>query len=405
MRWRFNWEKLQGYGASLTDHLENIPLPTRKIMSDMVFKDMNITTLRMWKWHDENFFMRYVNSKVIEFAKQAGVNTLLLAPGGKNPPTDMSAYVDDIARIINRLKTEAGFQVNVTGLANEPDTWTSADIANGLVKLRNSLNNSGNQSVKIVAPESSNCDDHWYDILIDVKDKYPTAWKNVDYIASHSYNMAALEKWAQLSFTTNKDYWMTESSNNGLDSETNDNEATSLAGRFLNDMNHGVTNWVYFIAYASDTEDSMTKFIVYDIPTNKIIVFCKYYYIKQLFTTFRKGATFRKVLANGSDEMNQTYKSKSPYNAAVAQNADGSWSLSVANGTGIQEFNPQPYKFTFDVPELAKRSNQKFTVLRTNLTKEIVNEGKITMKKGRISIVVYPKEVVTLTTIPPFSKK
>ncbi|NDP19563.1 MAG: hypothetical protein GZ091_00570 [Paludibacter sp.] len=392
-------QTLEGYGASITDHVDNIPESTRKIMSDMVFKDMNLTTLRMWKWNDAEFWRHYVDSKVIEFAKQGGVNTLLLAPGGKNPPKDMNTYVDDISKLTNRLKNEAGFQINVTGLANEPDTWTAEDIASGLVKMRESLNASGNQSVKIVAPESSNCDDHWYNIMIDVKDKYPTAWNKVDYIASHSYGMSALENWAQLSFDSKKNYWMTEASSNGLDSETNDNEAASIASRFLNDMNHGVTNWIYFIAYSSDTEDSMTKFVVYDIPSNKIIVFCKYYYMKQLFTTFHKGAIFRKVLANKNNEMNQTYKSKSPYNAAVAQNADGSWSLSVVNGTGIHDINPLPYKFTFNVPELAKYANLKFTVLRTNVTKKIVNEGKLIMKKGRISITVNPKELVTLTTI------
>ncbi|NDP19565.1 MAG: T9SS type A sorting domain-containing protein [Paludibacter sp.] len=390
-------QELKGVGASLTDHITTIPDATRKTMSDMVFKDMNMNILRMWREDDANFYTNFVNSNAISYAQQGGVTTLLLAPGsGVNPPSDMTAYANDIANFTNKLKTEKGIQLNVTGVANEPDNWTSANIADAITKIRTALNANGNSTMKIVAPESSNCDDHWYDIMVGVKNSYGSAWNTLNGIASHSYNMCATEKWAQFAFTNNKEYWMTEASANGLDSPTNDNEATSLTGRFLNDMNHGVSNWIYFIAYSSDTNDSLTKFMVYDTSTGQIIVFCKYYYMKQLFTTFKKGAIFRHVLANGSGEMNQTDSYKSPYNAAAAKNPDGSWNLSGVNGTGIQGYTAQSYKFTFDVSELTGAGNVPFTVLRTNVTKKIVNEGTVTMVNGRVSIVVGPKEVVTL---------
>ncbi|MGV8877725.1 MAG: hypothetical protein ACOH2A_01710 [Sphingobacteriaceae bacterium] len=394
-------QTLQGVGAGLTDHITSIPDATRKVMSDMVFKDMNMNILRLWRQNDADFYNNFVNSKAISYAQQAGVTTLLLAPGsGVNPPIDMSAYAKDIANLVNKLKAEKGIQLDATGVANEPDSWKTADLAEAINKIRTVLNNNGNSAMKIIAPESANCDQHWYGIIQGLKNDHPAAWNNLNAIASHSYNMSALESWAQISLANNKEYWMTEASNNGLDSPNDDVEATSLAGRFLNDMNHGVTHWIYFIAYASDKNDSMTKFMVYDVPTQEIIVFCKYYYMKQLFTTFKKGAIFRHVLANGSDEMDQTYNNKCPYNAAAAKNPDGSWNLSSVNGSGIQGFAAKSYKFTFDVPELANAGKVAFTILRTNVTKKIAKEGVATMKNGRVSIVLGPKEVVTLTSGP-----
>jgi hypothetical protein len=76
-------------------------------------------------------------------------------------------------------------------------------------------------------------------------------------------------EFAEIIAGTDKQHWMTEASDNGNESEADVNLAAATGVRFLNDLNHGVTHWVYFIGFhespdVTNDQDNATKFMGYD---------------------------------------------------------------------------------------------------------------------------------------------
>ena len=340
------------------------------------------------------------------------------------PRDKLPAYADIIAEFIEQIQRETGVLINVTGLQNEPndlDRIAPADFDVAVKSLRAALDARGLQKVKVIGPEQANVDGTMADALKSIKAD-AVAWRDLDGIASHSYNMAANDATAQTiaapDGSNTKSYWMTEASANGAEVPGNALQGASLATRFLSDMNHRVTNWIHFIGFETpDPNDNATRIIAYTVEPLKITKFQKYDYYKSLADTFDVGAKFRQSSSDTEGEMTWTYGPKPRITVAAARNPDETWGIGISNFTAPQfsenptndgfenGFKAQTFDVTVQVPEL---KNALFTVHR-NGPNENENGKVLAMQNGTITIRnVSPLELVTLrsakieaTTGPP----
>ena len=178
----------------------------RAQLSQMLFGDLKLTSLRMWLNLNEyapdektrttaDFRARYIDSGLIADAQKNGVVDLLLAPdnapvflkekregGGQDyaiPRDKLPAYADIIAEFIEQIQRETGVLINVTGLQNEPndlDRIAPADFDVAVKSLRAALDARGLQKVKVIGPEQANVDGTMADALKSIKAD-AVAWK------------------------------------------------------------------------------------------------------------------------------------------------------------------------------------------------------------------------------------
>jgi hypothetical protein len=105
--------------------------------------------------------------------------------------------------------------------------------------------------------------------------------------------------------------------------------------------------------------------------------------------------------------MENRYGHKPPLCAAAGINPDATWSLAVANQTGIPSPLDAPpdyaiyepantYDITFDVEELRSAGDQKLDMFVSSGTRQIAREAEMTMTQGRVTVTVAPHELVTL---------
>jgi hypothetical protein len=409
-------QTFSGFGASEVQPNGTIPDPQRSQMEAAVFNTLHAKILRLWVGSDPNtsessmkstFYSTYVDSNVISRITAEGVTTLLLAPArGEAEPTDnLDTYAAKLAQFILDVKNERGIVINVTGVANEPQNWTPAEITSAVKYLRTELDNRGLTSVQIIAPECASGDSNC-DAKLDGLHGDFTAWTDLYGIASHSYNMAATSN--EASRTYGKPYWITEAADDGNETAENTSFAASIAARFLNDMNHLVTDWVFFIGFSDSTNvttdnDSATKLMIYDQATGTIFTPLKYYYFQQLLSTFDVGSVFRATTSATEGDMAYSYGQKPAINAAAAVNPDGSWGISVVNDTGTccngsisQWYSATTYNVTINVSELSGSGSKTFTLYRSKANTHFVNEGSVTMTNGSITLTISPGELISL---------
>ncbi len=409
-------QTFSGFGTSEVQPSNPIPDPQRAQMEAAIFHTLNAKILRLWVGSDptvseasmkSTFYSTYVDSNVISRITSQGVTTLLLAParGESEPTDDLDAYAAKLAQFILDVKNERGVVINATGVANEPQNWTPAEITTAVKDLRTELNNRGLTGVQIVAPECASADSNC-DAKLDGLHGDSTAWADLYGIASHSYNMAATSN--EASRTYGKPYWITEAADDGNETAENTSFAASIAARFLNDMNHLVTNWVFFIGFSDSANvttdnDTATKLMVYDRATGTIFTPLKYYYFQQLLSTFDVGAVFRATTSATESDMAYTYGQKPAINATAAVNPDGSWGISVVNDTGTccngsisQWYSATTYNVTVNVNELSGSGSKTFTLYRSKANTHFVNEGPDTMTNGSITLTISPGELVSL---------
>ena len=419
-------QTFKSFGASqVTD--TNIPSPAREEMTDLVYGDLGMKVLRLWlgtgsgvsvQTMKNAFYNQYVNNNTIGLIQSRipGVTTLLLGPalGHNQPGEPIPDYSAKIAEFILEVKNERGVLINVTGVANEPGAWTTQQMVDAVKYLRLELDKRGLNYVKIIAPECASNDADLNNKL-DGLHNDPEAWNSLFGIASHSYNMAATQ--AQVNRAHGKDFWITEASNNGNEPAEDEDMACIAAARFLNDMNHSVTDWVWFIGYGLSNNvvtdnDNATKLMVYDKATSKVFIHLKYYYFKQLLTAFDTGSIFRRVTSATEADMPYTYGQKPAVNAAAARNPDGSWAVGIVNETGRPGYPPlsnwypaQTYQMNVSIEELAGTGTQTFKLYRSSAGHHFEDAGMIEVTDGHFSVVVAPEELVTLRSpaIPKIS--
>ncbi|CAN5494323.1 hypothetical protein BH09VER1_BH09VER1_42630 [soil metagenome] len=404
-----------GFGASQVgeEFGHYAPEPYRSQMADLVYRDLKARVLRLWVQAGPEhslaemkaaFYAQYVDNGVISLITQRGVSTLLLAPArGMDAPKDsLPAYAAKIAQFIADLKTERGMSIAVTGIANEPEGWSGEQLAETIKLLRAELDRRGLEKVGIIAPEDPSANEA-YDAHVAALRADPAAWAALAGVASHSYNMALRDEGE-----AGKPLWITEAADDGSESGEDEARAASLAGRFLNDLNHGACWWIYFkgFSYSPDVakdDYSASRLTQYDAARGGIVTHLKYYYLKQLLAAFEVGTVLRRCESAAEGRMVYTYGLKPKACAAAGVDPDGSWALGVVNLTGLPGRNEiarwQPaetLEVTVKIDELATAPDRVFRLTRSRAGQHAVEGGEVTMKGGSVSLRIAPMELITL---------
>ncbi|MGB3652520.1 MAG: hypothetical protein WBA41_15055 [Rivularia sp. (in: cyanobacteria)] len=397
----------------------------KDLLSKLVWKDAKFKILRLWfnpnkyapvpgKQDSSQFVQSFIKSGLISDALARGCTTLLLAPNripeymgpkkGYIYDREIKKYAALLANFILQIKQEYGVEIHATGVLNEPNDkpikLSKSQWPTMIKILRRELNNRGLKNVKIIAPEFANADSHAVKFIKTIKED-SQAWDSLAAISTHSYNMAAIKPVSDLIQGTDKEYWQTEAGTTGPEAPGNALNAASGASRFLNDMNHKVTHWIWFIGYHyADPKDDATRLIRYSGNRFSYDILQKYYYFLQLSQTFDVGAVFRKSVSSLEGEMNWTYGKKPQITVASAKNPDGSWGIALSNYTSDRFIAPSAsewtktqkgskaatFKVTVFVKELERAGNIKMKVYRSNSNVNNVYVGNLVMHNGKVTI-------------------
>ena len=414
-------QTLAGFGCSLVDlSRAKLPAAARAEMFDRVFGDLHMNVLRLWADSGANrgvaqmksrFYATYVDSGVIADAQQRGVTTLLLAPArGERPPTEpIAEYAAKLATFIADVQAERGIAIGATGIANEPSGFTPPQMAEAVRRLRQELDARGLGKVVIIAPEWASADGAALRSISALKAD-PAAWAALGAIATHSYNMAATSQFSATIAGTDKQYWMTEASDNGHEGEADVNRAASITARFLNDLNHGVTHWIYFIGFHDSPDiakdrDNATKLMVYDYRQQRIYRHLKYDWFRQLRAALPNGSRLYPVSARPGGDLAFSYGQKPWLNAAAARRPDGGWSLAMVNlsgvtpDSGISQWHPAAaLNVTWQVTPLAGEGATTWNVFRSDATQRFAPAGQAMLTNGAVTLTLEPGELITLVS-------
>jgi hypothetical protein len=414
-------QTLDGFGCSLVDLSESkMPDSARAEMFDRVFGDLRMNVLRLWAEAGDDrtaaqmlsdFYRSYVDSGVIADAQKRGVTTLLLAPArGESALTEpIPDYARKLADFIQGLKTERGIRISVTGIANEPGGFNPSQVAEAVRVLRQELDGRGLRDVQIIAPEWASADDAALRCIAAIKAD-SVAWAALRGIATHSYNMAATPDFAGLIAGTGKHYWMTEAADNGNENDADASLAASISARFLNDLNHGVTHWLYFIGFHASADvnkdsDNATKLMVYDLKRQRIFRHLKYDWFRQLRAAFPNGSCLYPLKAQPGGDLSYSFGQKPLLTAAAARRLNGGWSLGMVNlsglgpNTSISQWQPPTIlNVTWQTTPLAGQETLTLKLFRSDATHCFVAAGQATVTNGTLTLVLKPRELVTLTS-------
>ena len=250
----------------------------------------------------------------------------------------------------------------------------------------------------------------------------PTAFRSLGGIATHDYNMGNTDAVETYVAKAGKPYWITEAGGDGAQDLANDPiPAASAASRYLSDVNHLVTHWVWFlggenVSESIDQPDSLaggSRLIQYKSQPvahwyRKTRV---YDALGDLSRTFVPGAVFRKSHSSLDGDMGWTYGHKPHIVAAVARNADGTWGIGLSNYTAADfpagdqfhkdnaGYAAHVYAVTVSVPELAGVHMAHFTVHRSGGSADVHTAQSALMHKGLVTLNVAPLELVTLRSM------
>lgn len=409
-----------------------------------IWTDLNAKSLRLWcspatylaeaqKPSIADFKQHYIESGIVPLAKLNGCTTLLLAPGDVPDRfaaaggggdfrtfTDAGvlAYARLLADFILQVKTETGVQINATGILNEPNDrpirFTSSQWPVIIKALRAELDSRGLTAVAIIGPEAASCDDVAYG-MVDAIKADPAAWASLSGIATHTYNMGATDGMKQKIVGSGKSYWQTESSTPGAENLVSALNAASSAGRLISDLNHGVSHWIWFIGFEqNDPSDNGTRLMKFDAanPDAPAQKFYKYYYLQQLSQAFPPGAVARLCTSSTESSMTWTYGLKPMLIATAAQRPDGAVSVALVNYTsslfGDKSLSSwersqggqlaKTITVTLKIDALAGVSSTTFNVRRSTDVKPNYDAGTVTAKRGLVTLMLKPLELVTLTS-------
>lgn len=412
-------QTLVGFGCSMVSLNETrIPVPSRAELFTRVFGDLHMNVLRVWVQSGpaltsaqmkSEFYQSYVDSGIIAAAQKQGVATLLLAPArGEKPPAEpMSEYARKLAEFIQGVKVERGIKIDVTGIANEPAGFKPDQMAEAVRSLRQQLDARNLKEVEIIAPEAASADNSALQCIAGIKADR-AAWAALRGIATHSYNMAATPDFPKTIAGTGKQYWMTEAGDNGNERELDPSLAASIAGRFLNDLNCGVTHWIYFIGFydspdVTKDEDNATKLMVYDHMRQRIFRPLKYDWFRQLRAAFPNGSRIYPVKAQPGGDLVFSYGQKPFLNALAAKRPDGGWSLAMVNltdvrpDTSIGKWHPATrLKVRWEASPLGREGDTKLNVYRSDAARRFAPDGQAAVTDGTLTLDLRPSELVTL---------
>ena len=438
-------QKFAGLGASVFPWTTAALYKTQvtpaqdKEMVRLLWKDAHFRSVRVW-FHPNDYAPKPGERRVafyvdgyVKTGKFAGV----IAAGAKDfvlAPNEIPDYMSDgkgfirqeaiadfaalLADFIQDFKKETGVLINVAGILNEPNDrpvrFSVAQWPIMIREFRQALDKRNLRSVKIIAPESANCGADAYAVVDAIKSD-PLAWKALDGIATHSYNNAATAD--MMRRAVGKAYWITEA---GGMSDTDEGagdavQAASITSRLLNDLNHGVTNWQFFIgAEQSDPRGNTGRVLKFDLAPYKLTVLQKYWYLKSVSDAIGIGAVLRHCVSDLEGEMTYTYGKKPRVTVAAAKNADGTWGIGVSNFTSDYFTDPKTDKWyreqggaaaeTFDITikiaELANKDAVIFAARRSNSGVNAVSIAPVVMRHGTLTLHnVSPLDCIALRSL------
>jgi hypothetical protein len=348
---------------------------------------------------------------VVAGALANGVTELLLAPEGYTPG-DPEGYAELLTNDILTLR-QNGIPITVTGTQNEPGSGERADIPDAdlapLYKaMRAKLDAKGMADVKLLGPEYANNDDGAKAFIDKIKAD-PVANAAYQGVAHHSYNMAGDPALAALSLSAKKQYWQTEAGGGSKDgsAEFDYDFAAQGSARILNDLNNGVTHWLWFIGLGQGDRDVWQKLVM--LGPNGIYKNFTYHHLQQVTTRFPPGTVLRHVTSDLQDyaDLVWTYGVKPPLQAAAGRRPDGRFAIGVVNRTegqgedGAFGFHAaKDYEVTLVAEELSA-SSVEFELCRTGPSGPLRCGERATMSNGQLTIKIPPAELVTLVSSAP----
>ena len=421
-------QAISGFGASMLmdgpgQNFNALSPDQRATAAKIMWGDGKLNTVRLWAFFAKErpadgrpsiakFEEAYVTNGLIRDAIKNGVTNLLLSPGGPpawcvNPAngqleTDQQAvdYAELIASYIDQLRTKDGIHITITGIANECPAITFSEWPVIIKTLRAKLDGRGLKNVKITAPEWANNDDYMGRVVnAIVNDSAASA--ALFAISSHSYaipvGFGEYEGWCQ---GQGREFWEDESGTDGSNSQAV--QGAELAGHLFNDLNFGVSNWVFFIgAHAAHSEDGLRLLLIEPLAgKNWLTVTQKFYYFQQASQAFDTGAVMR--LAESSIGPNAYFARFNPrLTATGGRNPDGTWAVAVLNSSGGaydggNARRAETYSVDVVIPELATVPSLNMTVHRSGPGMDNVRQPDVMMKNGRVTIPIASTELVTL---------
>jgi len=451
-------QTFQGMGVSLLpypDGFAALSPARRREMARLIWREHNIKILRLWLpvpdysprpgVEDDTLFVNgFIKDDALKLAKANGVTTLLLAPdhypfymAEPKPRADGQTYIRDdqiprwmtmLAGFIGRMRDRYGVSISATGIVNEPGQekkYSVTQMARAVKDLRADLDARGLRSVRIVAPESANTAVGADELTgyLQAMEADPAAFRALGGAATHDYNMGNTDAVEPHVARTGRPYWITEAGGDGaLDKPGDAVSAASAASRFLSDVDHLVTHWVWFLGGESVSESiedpnaaaGGSRMIQYKTgpAAHWYRVMQVSYPLAQLARTFDVGARFRKSVSGLDGDMGWSYGRKPRITAAAARNPDGTWGVGISNYTSdafpaFDQFHrdnrggpAQTYAVTVVVPELARVKALKFAVRRSNVGADDVSAGALVMHEGRLTVPnVGPLDVFTLRSL------
>ncbi len=447
-----------GFGASSTEHscLGNpcsyytLPQATKdQLCKEFWGKDgLDARVFRIWRANVAAY------KGMIDDARKVQPDLLVLYAG--SGCSNAGGTAADI-----KMMRNSGIDIYATGLCNEPNVslgMNKDNVAQYVKQLRSALNAQGLQDVKIITPEASNVDGYAYE-TVEAIIKDQDALDALDAFATHSYSMCTTKEMADIVGPYmawgggDKEYWQTESSDNGPETDTDVPTGALCGARLINDLNFCVTHFVHFIMYTQDGgSDQKTRVMYWSADTKEVRRLLKYYYYKQVIDALPVGTVMRNAttdLGNGDTDgslaarinqeildsdmpdndkwayfvwddrfinMEYTYGLKPPIFLAAGERPDGSWGIGITNLSGgcsplDGDSCGQPVgavtipKTTFDativVEELQGSGEIEFEVYRTNATKRIEKEATVTMVDGTLEVTVPQYDLITFRSVEP----
>ncbi len=455
---------------------------------DKIFRDLSVNSIRIWMSmgvymqkdengeivydlngndeslgeafkHMPNFENVYFSSDttIFDIAKRYGITEILLAPSGQHKdgykvpawmrgevndpytgqivsdkllPEYAEIYAEGLARMIHDMLTEYGVRVTATSIFNElGGCITDREILTIVKTLRRELDERELGYVKILAPEYSTNSLSNLHRFMEYAVNDEEAWDAMYGIANHCYSCAIGKKEADFLLKNPKPLWMTELCEEGELTEGGYSESSHTAGIFLNDLNHMVTDWYYFIGAGAVHEDRLFSvgadliYTTYAAPSNVspaseriyydgYTVRPVYYYIKQIIDAFDTGANMMLCTSSREGEMEiDDYHDNKLY-ASAGVNPDGTLSIAVLNNTstdvqnsqfergGVKRLSDENITVNIDISDVTGEYTE-FECISTSPDGYVVNKGTVNAENSVIKISLKPCELLTFRSTVP----
>lgn len=434
-------------------------------LSEELWGGLNFNAMRLWLRLDEyapeagtrdlgrGFDTPYLD--MIRGAQAHGVDTFILSgDGAPDYMRETRSFVDHTGQRVDKVvlrpdmvddhaaaladyvlgvRETHGINIEAVTLQNEPDSawgdfrlyYDPALMVQGVKQLRSALDQRGLTDVKVIGGETANADESGSDMFRAIRAD-DTAWDALGGIATHSYNMAATPEFYDFTVAEEGrrlEYWQTEAASLGPESVGDVERGASIAARFLNDMNHGVTHWFHFIGYSyDDPNDNGSHIITYRPDADEdnpdwVETYTKYHYLQQLTDTFDIGAVFRGSDSDveGEHGMLWTYGRKPQIVSSTAENPDGTWGIAVVNYTSDEflddpgfhadnaGYDAEAFEVTIFVEELAGYTSLLFAASLSGLEGDELLENQeqqtVEMRDGYLTLMIDPLQLVTLRSL------